>query len=72
MRKDATFAVFDLTVNVLPFSEWDQREVGIASLNLAKQRWEHIAESKDSSRLKGYSYVMLSEINKRLGDILWI
>lgn len=68
IRKDATFAVFDLTVNALSFSEWDQREVGIASLNLAKQRWENIAEGKGSNRLRSYSYVMLSEINRRLGD----
>jgi len=68
-RRDATFRSFDRGVEILPFNdEWTKYEVGVAALNLGKGRWENIAQGKGSTRLRSYSYVMLDEINRRLGD----
>lgn len=67
-RRAETFESFDDGVNSLPFDDWIKDEVGLAALNLGKKRWERIAEGKGSNRLRSYSYVMLSEINERLGD----
>lgn len=68
-RKKLTFDVFDGAVNILPFDHQTQNEVGLAALTLAQQKWEIIRNSRSGNRVKGYSYVMLTEINKRLDDI---
>lgn len=69
-RMIATFQSFDYGVAHLPVDEWTKYEIGITALNLGQQRWEDISRAKGTSRLRGYSYVMLSEINRRLGDTL--